>query len=374
MAKQPAVLLYIVVLFSTQLFAESPFGRSLILSGEQQYFEVPDSIYSIVAGSDAVTIEVRFKTADTTAFSLVNNWRSNSTRAGSWDYSGEGFLADFDKTPWKIEGKIEMRYLDPLDGFPHTGYHYYCRAYIHEDGGGGWHSSSGSHNRIIRDRWHHFAVILCKGQGQAIYIDGMLVDSDNDNSEPFKPVVESPINFGGYTIALDSTLDVSSYLTGEIDEVRIWNKAVSTTMNDTVDVNSNGLVGYYRFEELTDGIVQDLSPSGNHGIAHNGAQLTEVPVADVENYEIPVTYQLHQNSPNPFNPSTKIAFDLPKAGPVSIQIYNVQGQLVQIISDSRMDAGSHEIQWSGAGLPSGVYLCKMQSGDFNKVVKMVLQK
>lgn len=79
---------------------------------------------------------------------------------------------------------------------------------------------------------------------------------------------------------------------------------------------------------------------------------------------IPFAYQLSQNFPNPFNPSTAIKFVLPKAGKVTLQIFNETGQLVRALVDGEMNAGRHEISWdgrnqAGAAVASGVYFYQL---------------
>jgi Tol biopolymer transport system component len=89
---------------------------------------------------------------------------------------------------------------------------------------------------------------------------------------------------------------------------------------------------------------------------------------------------LAQNSPNPFNPSTKIRFATSKAGNVSLRIFNVRGELVKTIVNERMNQGSHEVSWdgratSGQTVSSGVYYAKASvEGGASDVIKMVVAK
>jgi hypothetical protein len=89
---------------------------------------------------------------------------------------------------------------------------------------------------------------------------------------------------------------------------------------------------------------------------------------------------LSQNSPNPFNPSTKIKFATSKAGNVSLRIYNVRGELVKTIVNERMNQGAHEMSWdgrstSGQTVASGVYYAKAAlEGGASDVIKMVVAK
>jgi hypothetical protein len=88
--------------------------------------------------------------------------------------------------------------------------------------------------------------------------------------------------------------------------------------------------------------------------------------------ELPKEYSLSQNFPNPFNPVTKIQFELPEPGDVTIKVYNLLGNEVATIVNGTQEAGYHSVEFEGAGLPSGVYIYKMQSGKFNSMKKMML--
>jgi hypothetical protein len=94
---------------------------------------------------------------------------------------------------------------------------------------------------------------------------------------------------------------------------------------------------------------------------------------------IPTKFALHQNSPNPFNPTTKLAFDMPVAGDVKISVFNVLGQNVTDLVDGYREAGSHEVIWdgkdkSGAAVASGMYFYRIDTEQFSETKKMVLLK
>lgn len=90
--------------------------------------------------------------------------------------------------------------------------------------------------------------------------------------------------------------------------------------------------------------------------------------------ETPQAFTLHQNYPNPFNPATTIAYDLPEAGNVTLEIFNIHGQLVQRVIQEFQTAGAHRIQWNAAGLSSGVYVYRIKAGVFSSVKKSLLLK
>jgi hypothetical protein len=98
-----------------------------------------------------------------------------------------------------------------------------------------------------------------------------------------------------------------------------------------------------------------------------------------ENINIPEVTQLRQNSPNPFNPTTSVRFDLNKQGKVRIDIYNVRGQLVKTLKNEIMKAGSHSVEWSGKSengenAASGIYFIRMKTSDYHQMKKALMLK
>lgn len=90
---------------------------------------------------------------------------------------------------------------------------------------------------------------------------------------------------------------------------------------------------------------------------------------------LPTEFALHQNFPNPFNPSTTIAFDLPQAASVRLNLYNVQGQLVrEILNSPSMSPGRHTVELNAANLPTGLYICRIEAADFRDDRKLLLMK
>jgi uncharacterized protein YdeI (BOF family) len=89
---------------------------------------------------------------------------------------------------------------------------------------------------------------------------------------------------------------------------------------------------------------------------------------------LPLTFEISQNYPNPFNPSTKIRFSIPQSEQVVINVFNIQGELVEALVDGVMDAGNYQITFDGSGLASGLYLYRIQAGSFIETKKMTLMK
>jgi len=99
----------------------------------------------------------------------------------------------------------------------------------------------------------------------------------------------------------------------------------------------------------------------------------------VQDTDTPAMTRLHSAYPNPFNPSTTIAFDLARAGRVRLDIYSLDGRLVSSLVNEDRDAGRHHVVWQGVdragrAVSSGTYLCRMRSGAEQKSVRLMLVK
>ena len=97
-------------------------------------------------------------------------------------------------------------------------------------------------------------------------------------------------------------------------------------------------------------------------------------LSDERASERPKGFSLYQNYPNPFNPSTTIHFSLQKSEHITLKIYNLAGQEVTRLVDEVRSAGEHKIKWRAKGLPSGIYFCRLQAGEYAETSKLILQK
>jgi hypothetical protein len=88
----------------------------------------------------------------------------------------------------------------------------------------------------------------------------------------------------------------------------------------------------------------------------------------------PSTFHFSGPVPNPFNPTTSLSLQLPEAADVKLHVYNINGSIVTELIDGWKDAGVHEAVFNGAGLSSGVYLYRLQAGEYNEIGRMVLMK
>jgi hypothetical protein len=133
-------------------------------------------------------------------------------------------------------------------------------------------------------------------------------------------------------------------------------------------------------------IVDNESPSPMTYTTTNsrGTTSIEVPFAKVEgggNVGVGTEevlnvdeFKLAQNYPNPFNPSTTISFNLPQASEVTLKVYNMLGQEVVTLLNSRMSSGIQTIKFDASNLASGMYIYRLQAGSNIQTKKMMLIK
>jgi hypothetical protein len=94
---------------------------------------------------------------------------------------------------------------------------------------------------------------------------------------------------------------------------------------------------------------------------------------------IAYSFKLGQNAPNPFKQQTTINYQLPKAGKVSLKIYNIAGQVVKTLMDGVQGPGAYNVKWDGRDdnkrkISNGIYFYKLQAGKDGNIKKMVIIK
>jgi hypothetical protein len=94
---------------------------------------------------------------------------------------------------------------------------------------------------------------------------------------------------------------------------------------------------------------------------------------------LPADYNLFQNYPNPFNPATTISYSLPKTSNVTLKVYDLLGREVKTLVSTEQNRGLHRVQWNGENnfgskVASGIYLYRIEAGNFNVTKKMILLK
>jgi hypothetical protein len=196
----------------------------------------------------------------------------------------------------------------------------------------------------------------------------------NDNYGPlscfihFDTTYEQFVNFGGVSFDSNCFLNTDNIRTHIITLhfiLPINPPQVAIVIDTATDIHGGSM-----FFGLWDGIT-GFVPAFKRGMIIIGEPVS------IDEASKPTTYSLNENYPNPFNPSTNIDFSLPKAGRVSLEIYDILGQRVRRLLDDKIDAGQYSIIWdgengSGLDVPSGTYFYKLTSGDYTQTKKMLL--
>ncbi|MBD3374787.1 T9SS type A sorting domain-containing protein, partial [candidate division KSB1 bacterium] len=108
---------------------------------------------------------------------------------------------------------------------------------------------------------------------------------------------------------------------------------------------------------------------------HSEDKAGAIPAANTASVtELPREFSCQSNYPNPFNPTTTIRYSLPQESFVTLQIYNIQGQLIETLVQKQQSAGHHQIEWQAQHYPSGMYIYRFSAGEFTAIHQMTLLK
>lgn len=138
----------------------------------------------------------------------------------------------------------------------------------------------------------------------------------------------------------------------------------STAVSYIDETVTSGVIYYY--------IVESFDNSSNSSFTSELS--TSTTNITVESGVTPVEFSLSQNFPNPFNPVTQIRFDIAKQTGVELKIYNMTGQLVDVLVNEVKNPGSYNVTFDASRLPSGVYYYSLRAGEFTDTKRLVLVK
>ena len=153
---------------------------------------------------------------------------------------------------------------------------------------------------------------------------------------------------------------------------------VTATLPEDVDYSPLWMVNIYDNADFD--MVHDLASAQMANILVMGAANVNCPVVENESSSgveqfgnsTPNSYELDQNFPNPFNPSTTIRFSVPSSEFVSLRIYNSIGEKVAELVNQVLPAGIYNVNWNAENVSSGVYFYKIEAGSFINTKKMIL--
>ena len=170
------------------------------------------------------------------------------------------------------------------------------------------------------------------------------------------------------------------------DENVVSSDAISLVSSDTL--SGSLLIHTARYDQTADPIRIDVKHLQKEmdvpvtlSYRYLGVDGEEIAAGSetIEIVPVPTDFALHNNYPNPFNPTTSIDFDLPEDGNVILMIYDVMGREVATLQNSEMKAGYHSVRWDarnqmGRKVAAGVYFYQIKTARYLKTRKMVLLK
>jgi plastocyanin len=110
------------------------------------------------------------------------------------------------------------------------------------------------------------------------------------------------------------------------------------------------------------------------GVGMSGVVIVENATDVTDDNNSVFKFNLIQNFPNPFNPSTKISYTIPERGNVSLKVFNLLGSQVAELVNGEIEAGSYDITFNASNLPTGTYFYRLQTSSYVETKKMILLK
>lgn len=208
-------------------------------------------------------------------------------------------------------------------------------------------------------------------------LKGYLIYDETPPSAPQNLTVGSANNYPVLSWTANSEPDLKNYqIYRQIDNGSMT--YLATTTNNSYTDNSIVIVPMNRFYYK----VKAIDLNDNNSEFSNQVSILGMLLKYNENnekYEMAKSseitdYILKQNYPNPFNPLTSISYQIPSDGSVSLKIFNSVGQEIKTLVNRFQAQGIYTVQFDASELPSGVYIYKLQSGNFSSTKKMLLTK
>jgi hypothetical protein len=182
-----------------------------------------------------------------------------------------------------------------------------------------------------------------------------------------------------YTVSFDAYASAEREISAIVGKNSDPWTVYSGDQNISLSTNRKTYAFSFTMKEPTDNQARlgfDVGVSADDVFIDNVFLSEGTPTVDIseENEYAPRSFRLFQNWPNPFNPSTTIKFDLPKAGFVSVTIFDINGRVVETLLEKDLAAGIHELNWDSSKRASGVYFCKLSANGKSQIIKMILMR
>ena len=303
---------------------------------------------------------------------LGNHITGNTLYVSVKDYSGitggVGVLG-INLTTAQIEFSVAITSATTLDGIASdtSGY-----LYVIETSGKIFKIAIGSQN-----------YSLYISSGLAAYPQDCIYDEANNRLIVVAAASYAPIQSVNLEDSTISTMVIPPF--GSMDGITI-----DQYRNIYIATHQGGCV--YRYDSAFNNPPQLISsghngPAGPHynkrdnilavpNFYSNSVDLIPVSLSSVEEEKSTLTelFELYQNYPNPFNPVTKIKYEIPQSANASLKVYDVLGNEIVTLINEEKPAGSYQIEFDGVDLPSGIYFYQLKSNSYINTKKMVLSK
>jgi hypothetical protein len=173
-------------------------------------------------------------------------------------------------------------------------------------------------------------------------------------------ITNNDAGFGEWSFSSDGTEDNAIKADDRSDAIEEAYAASTFNTGDMVSFIQG--IGWFSFSEFK--LIPESADT----------DIGEITPTDVEDEVLPGSFTLHQNFPNPFNPTTTIRYDLGQATQVTLEVYDALGRRVATLVDGFVAAGEYTATFSAKDLASGLYLYRLTAGDQVTMKKMVLLK
>lgn len=356
---------------------------------------------SLAKGSQSITLSVQHRKASNNYFSSWGNGTIIDTTMNVTTSDDLTKLSLVYKTtnqtqyitgPTEFQGKVPLKYVSHHNVAQGTVYHY---NWVEKFESGGWQDLYGDDDTVTVSGvpgYPFYIKCFLRDQGEqvGVWSDALYVTDDinqramgleklNLSETAQSSMINSSENDNAALSALQQRLDFLLPLEDHLkllahkfrwtdDDPYIWGP-------DTTSIKELQAA----IAEMSLGTSAVTCTKNTHASESGTLNKEILSAQNAADDFIPQQFALHANYPNPFNPSTTIAFDIAEPVFVKLTIYNTLGQQVRNLYNDTKSAGRHHIVWDGKNnygvqVPSGVYLYQIRAGSYNQSRKMLLVK
>jgi len=204
-----------------------------------------------------------------------------------------------------------------------------------------------------------------------VYVTGSSNDSDNEHAVGSVYTTIKYAQVPNQAPAITSTPDTLAAL----NQLYQYQMIATDADGDSLHYALLQAPSWLKFDIKT-GLLQGKPANNDLGVTLVILQVSDDGEAKQQQiyklHVIPGSYSLSQNHPNPFNPSTTIRYALAQAGHVTLKVYNLQGQEIATLVNANKLAGEYAVNWNPQNVPSGVYVYRLEAGEFTATKKLIL--